>query len=132
MKRTGFTFVELLLAVAIVAFVAASVAMADQFTRTKIAGTVSATVTNNADFFNAKILAVRAYNMAGAAVTNTITVSQVTADGAITNTIATFTTATSGSADVSTNGLIQLKGDMIKVAASSNFLVEVVLDDRSR
>lgn len=122
----------MMVAVAIVAFIAASIASADQYTRTKITGTVSATVTNNADFFNAKILAVRAYNMAGAACTNTITVSQVTADGAITNTIQAFTTATSGSADVSTNGLIQLKGDLLKVAASSNFLVEVVLDDRSR
>jgi hypothetical protein len=121
------------LAVVIVASVSiAPKAKADEYQRVILSGTTSAAYTNSAAFYNAKILSIRAQNMAGAACTNAMVFSQVDSTGALTNSLTTITSATSGSADLSTNGYVQLKGDVLKVSATSNFLAEVVLDNRSR
>jgi hypothetical protein len=121
------------LAVVIVASVnIAPKAKADEYQRVILSGTTSAAYTNSASFYNAKILAVRAQNLAGAACTNAIVFSQVDSTGVLTNTLTTITTATSGATDLSTNGYVQLKGDVFRISATSNFLAEIVFDNRSR
>ncbi len=112
--------------------IASIFALADEYARVVISGTTTGVSTNSALFYNAKLLAVRAQNRAGLSCTNVITLYQITADSALTNTVAAITTDTTGFKDVSTNGFVQLRNDMLSVTASSNFVVEVTLDNRSR
>ena len=121
------------LLVAVLCFVLAPVvALADNYQRLVITGTTSGSSSNTAAFYNAKLLSVRAQNLAGASCTNTITLTQVTADGGLTNTVAAFTTPTNGTSDVSSSGFVQVRNDQLKVTATSNFVVEVTLDARDR
>jgi hypothetical protein len=123
----------LALLVAVLCFILAPVvARADNYQRLVITGTTSGSTSNTATFYNAKVLSVRAQNLAGASCTNTIAITQVTADASLTNTVASFTTATSAAADVSTNIFVLLKSDRVVVSATSNFVVEAVLDARDR
>lgn len=120
-----------LAALVALAMVMVDVVRADEFQRVVLTGAITASSSNTAAFYNAKVLAVRATSLTGTNV-NTMVLTQVTADGVVTNTIQSIATATSGSADVSTNGYIQLRNDQLKVSATTNFLVEVILDNRSR
>ena len=106
-------------------------AKAGEYQRIKLSGVTAASTTNTAAFYNAKILAVRATNLAGATVTNTMVLTQVTSDG-LTNTIASITSTSSGASDVSSNSYVQLRNDVLTATASSNFVYEVVLDNNSR
>jgi type II secretory pathway pseudopilin PulG len=134
MKKRGFALLALLVVVAIVGLLVlpfAPPARAAEYQRLILTGQTSAAYTNTQVLYNAKLLSIRAVNRAGAACTNTIAISQVTADY-LTNSVAAFTTPTSGSADLANSNLYQLRNDVLGVSATSNFLVEVILDNRGR
>jgi hypothetical protein len=126
------SIVSLLLLATLCFILAPVVARADSYQRLVITGTTSGSTSNTATFYNAKVLSVRAQNLAGVGCTNAIVVTQVTADNALTNTVASFTTTTNGASDVSASGFVQVRNDQLKVAATSNFVVEVTLDARDR
>ena len=130
-----------LVAVAILGILAAAPAtcQAASYDRVVVANTQGATLTNALPFYNAKILAVRAVNLVPTtgsgtntvAVTNTITVSEVTADG-MTNSLASFSTTSNTSTNLETYDFLWLKGDKLIVTATTNATVEVVADNRGR
>ena len=127
-----FSKLNLFVIVASILVIFGMLARADEYQRVIITGTTAGSYTNTATFYNAKILAVRAWNLAGAGCTNAIVVKQVDSTGVITNTFPTITTTTSGSVDVSTNFYTQFKNDILSVSATSNFLAEVILVTRCR
>lgn len=106
-------------------------ARAEQWERIVFSNTKAAAVTNTAAFYNAQVLAVRAWNLASSDVTNAITLRQVTPEG-ITNQIAAFSITTIGQAIVSTSNLMLLRNDVLALTASTNATAEVIIDNRSR
>lgn len=116
---------------AVVALVPCQKAVAAEYSRITMSGVTSASSSNSAAFYNAKIMGIRVRNTAGAAVTNTITVSQITTEGQ-TNAIAALTTDTTASTNVEDRAFVQLRNDVLAVSATSNFTAEVTLDNRSR
>lgn len=130
-----FSLVALVIAV-LICFLAPVLARADEYQRVVFTSGTGGAVTNTAAFYNAKLLSVRAKTITPVVThTNTITLTTVSDDGVLTNTCAVFTTTsstTSGAADLSSSNLYLLRGDVLVRSSSSNTLVEVVLDNRSR
>jgi hypothetical protein len=132
-RLAGFVFgLLLMLVLFVLPLMSASPAAAAEFERVIITGTTAGTYSNATPFYNAQVQGVRVVNLAGASVTNTIVVSQVVASGALTNQMASLATPTSAFQDVTTNRYVQLATDVFRVAATSNFLVEITLDNRGR
>jgi hypothetical protein len=121
----------LMFCIMLVALLVPRSARADEFNRVVFQNVVTAGTTNNTPFYNAKILAVRSINLV-ADKTNVVTLTQVTSEG-ITNTISALTSTTSVvESNVVDHGWLLLKGDALKVSATTNATTEVTLDNRSR
>jgi hypothetical protein len=128
MKKKLITFAV----AAFVALVIAAPVMAAEYERIVLSGALSATSSNTAAFYNAQILGVRMQNSLGVGITNTWSLTQVSANGQLTNTIASGTTTTNVAYDVEAGQFIQLRNDRYVAAGTSNFVIEVILDNRSR
>lgn len=109
---------------------------ADEYQRIVFSSGTGGSVSNTATFYNAKVLLVRGTTTTPVAThTNTITLKLCSSDGIVTNTAFSATTTSTTSSqwvDVSTNGYYVFPNDVLARTSSSNSLVEVILDSRSR
>ena len=137
MKKRGFSLVELLVMIVLLAaFVLALPVQADEYQRIVFSSGTSGSVSNTAAFYNAKVVSVRGTTITPVAThTNTITLSLLSADGVVTNTPFSVTTTSSASSrwvDCSTNGYYVFPNDVLSRTSTSNSMIEVILDSRSR